>query len=122
MSRRLLQLSLVMLGLVWLCTACGDSANNPVHPSKVPVPVLGIKVAPQAIQFTTIGETRDVMATVFPLNATDRAVVWTSSNPDVATVDASGRVTAVAVGFDVFVTATTHEGNYQASVAVNVNG
>ena len=121
MSRRYQQLAALMFALAWFGTACGYSQNNPLYPSMSTVSVLGVKVTPQSIQFTSIGETRDVTATVSPSNATDQTVTWTSSNPDVATVDATGRVTAVAVGFNVFITATTHDGKYQASVAVNVN-
>ena len=45
-------------------------------------------------------------ATVWPWNASDRTVTWTSSNPDVASVDANGVVTARALGTAV-ITATS---------------
>jgi len=45
-----------------------------------------------------IGEERSLIATVLPNNATDRAIIWTSSNTDVATVDSTGKVTAISAG------------------------
>ncbi|WP_196799977.1 Ig-like domain-containing protein, partial [Bifidobacterium sp. AGR2158] len=56
-------------------------------------------------------------ATVAPANATDRAVSWKSSNTSVATVDASGKVTAVAAGT---ATITATAGGKSATVIVTV--
>ena len=65
----------------------------------------------------TAGETLQLTATVQPDNATDRTVTWTSSDPAVATVDATGLVTAVAV-----CTATTTDGTaLTASCQVTVS-
>lgn len=44
-----------------------------------------------------VGETVKVSATVNPVGA-DQAVVWSSSNPAIATVDQEGLITAIAVG------------------------
>ncbi len=54
-------------------------------------------------------ETTDLVATVFPENTTDKSVTWKSSDENIATVDANGKVTAVAVGNTV-VTATAASG------------
>lgn len=43
-------------------------------------------------------ETATLTATVAPANATDKTVTWTSSATDVATVDSTGKVTAVKAG------------------------
>ena len=45
-----------------------------------------------------IGKTLQLKATVNPESALNRNVIWTSDSPDVATVDASGKVTAVGLG------------------------
>ena len=44
------------------------------------------------------GSTLELTATVSPANATDPTVTWSSEDPGVATVDASGHVTSVEVG------------------------
>jgi uncharacterized protein YjdB len=97
------------------------SANVSVDPSTKVVPVEGVKVTPQVIQFSAIGETRQLAAVISPSNATDQAIVWESTDSAVATVDAFGLVTAKAAGVGVFITAYTHDGRYQASVNVSVN-
>ena len=44
------------------------------------------------------GESLTLNATVVPEDTTDKTVVWSSSDPAVATVDENGKVTAVAAG------------------------
>ena len=44
------------------------------------------------------GQIANVMATVYPETTTDKTITWTSSDEAVATVDAYGNITAVAVG------------------------
>ena len=67
-----------------------------------------------------VGETEQLTATVYPTNATDKTVTWTSSNPNVATVSSTGSVTAVSVG-NAIITASTADGsNLSASCSVVV--
>ena len=65
----------------------------------------------------TEGESATLIATVAPENATDKTVAWTSSNTAVATVDATGKVTAVAAGEAVI---TAKAGDKTATCAVTV--
>ncbi|TDE17361.1 Ig-like domain-containing protein [Dyadobacter psychrotolerans] len=55
-----------------------------------------------------VGDTTSIKATVAPLNASNKTVVWNSSDPSVATVNSSGIVTAVAIG-TATVTATAQD-------------
>jgi len=66
-----------------------------------------------------VGRTETLRASVQPINATHKTVAWSSSNEDVATVNADGQVRAVALGAAV-ITATTLEGGYRALCAVEV--
>ncbi|MEE1365723.1 MAG: leucine-rich repeat protein, partial [Muribaculaceae bacterium] len=59
-------------------------------------------------------ETLTLIATVLPENATNKSVTWKSSNEAVATVDANGKVTAVAVG-EATITATTADGSNKSA-------
>ncbi|WP_259302239.1 Ig-like domain-containing protein, partial [Bifidobacterium pseudolongum] len=63
----------------------------------VVVPVQSVSVSPSRLELQR-GGSGQLAATVAPSNATDRAVSWRSSNPAVASVDANGRVTALAAG------------------------
>ena len=45
-----------------------------------------------------VGENASLIATVKPDNATDKTITWSSSNSNVATVDDSGLVKAIAAG------------------------
>lgn len=66
-----------------------------------------------------IGSAETLTATVAPSNATNKAVTYSSSNPDVATVTNSGVVTAVSAG-TATITCTTTSGNRTATCAVTV--
>ena len=59
-------------------------------------------------------------ATVEPTNATNPAVNWSSSKPEVATVDGEGNVSAVGGG-TATITVTTVEGGFTATCEVTVN-
>jgi uncharacterized protein YjdB len=67
----------------------------------------------------TVGTAFTLTATLVPANATNKAVTWTSSNTAVATVDASGKVTAVKAG-TATITVTTKDGAKKATCAVTV--
>ena len=66
-----------------------------------------------------VGATETLTATVLPDNATKKDVIWTSSGPAVATVDAEGKVTAVAEG-TATITAIS-DGLFTATCTVTVN-
>lgn len=65
------------------------------------------------------GGTAQLTATVEPIDATNKKVTWNSSAPGVATVDASGNVTAVAEGTAI-ITVTTKDGAKTATCTVTV--
>lgn len=44
------------------------------------------------------GEAHELKPSVYPSNANDKSLVWVSSDPSIATVDANGKVTAVSKG------------------------
>ena len=110
----------VLICGVALALACSSYSTQP-YGSTDRVSVQGVIVTPQVIQFSAIGETKNLSATISPAYATDQAISWASTNPAVASVDANGLVTAKAVGFGVFITVTTHDGQHEASANVRVN-
>lgn len=66
------------------------------------------------------GKTATLAATVAPQTAANKEVRWTSSNTGVATVDATGKVTATANGTAV-ITVSTVDGGYTAQCTVTVS-
>lgn len=69
----------------------------------------GLTVTADKTTLTKAGETAQLTATVKPDKTKDKSVTWTSGNKEVATVDANGKVTAVADG-TVIMTAATKNG------------
>lgn len=66
-----------------------------------------------------VGQTDTLTANILPANADNKEVVWTSSNNYIATVDNTGKVTALSAGSAV-ITATTADGNKVATCNINV--
>jgi hypothetical protein len=83
-----------------------------------PVPVTGVKVTPSSVSMV-INTTRQLTAEVEPANVVDNTVTWSTSNAAVATVSATGLVTAKMVG-TATITATILEGGYKSTCTVTV--
>lgn len=66
-----------------------------------------------------VGQAVELTATVYPADATNKAVTWESSNPSVVSVE-NGKVTAVAVG-TARITVITDDGSKTAYCAVTVS-
>ena len=73
------------------------SASCEITVEKKEVPVTGIALE-QSSLLLPVGNTYTLRAHVQPSNATDQDIKWGSSNGGVATVDQTGKVTAVAAG------------------------
>ena len=87
----------------------GKSAGCTVTVSKKEIPITEISLDKSSATLTE-GETTTLTATVLPENTTDsKSVSWSSSNSEVATVDANGTVTAKRAGTAV-ITATSTNG------------
>ena len=89
--------------------ACGDNNDNVIRVTSVGLNKYELTLA--------VGGEETLTAIINPSNATEQTVAWSSSAPDIATVDDSGKVAAKAVG-ETTVTATA--GGKQASCKVTV--
>ena len=81
--------------------------------------VTGISFTDKGPFFGLPEEKIQIEAKVYPQNADNQTIVWTSSNTSVANVDSNGLVTAIKKGV-VNITATTQEGGKRASCKVYV--
>lgn len=115
-----------MNGYQYRCVVTGSggvsvisqTATLTVQAKPASVPVTGVKLNTETLELFT-GNTATLTATVEPDNATKKNVTWSSNAPGVATVDSSGKVTAVAPG-TATITVTTEDGNKTATCAVTV--
>jgi|GEM_PF-4003093 len=94
------------------------SAWLDIEEEPVTVAVTGVTLN-KSLMSLAKGESSAIVATISPTTATNKNVTWSSSNTSVAKVDATGMVTAVGGG-SCDITATTVDGGFKASCAVNV--
>ncbi|MBO4230884.1 MAG: Ig-like domain-containing protein [Bacteroidales bacterium] len=83
-----------------------------------PIPVAGISLDKSSLELVE-DEEASLIATIAPSDASNKTFTWSSSNTQIATVDDSGKVTAVAPG-TATITATTADGGKTAACAVSV--
>ncbi len=108
--KKLVMLILALLMVIALAACNPDSGNTVIHPEAV-------MLEKEAITLQ-VGQEETLVAVV-DMNATDRSVSWSSSDAAVATVDSSGKVTAVAEG-NAVITVKTNDGGKTAQCSVTV--
>lgn len=67
-----------------------------------------------------VGGTETLVATIIPSQATNKSVVWSSSDNNVATVSVNGLVTGITAG-SATITVTTGDGNFVDTCSVTVS-
>ena len=110
--------TMAAVGIAMLLLSCGDGAVEPAPP---PAPVATtVTVNPGSAALSAVGETARFTAEVRDQNGqvmAGAAIAWASNDASVATVDASGMVTAAANGS---ATITATAGSVAGSAAVTV--
>ena len=117
--RTIIRLSAV-LAVVALATGCGDGDSPSAPPTPEPARPTTVTVSPAKHELTALGTTVQLSAEVRDQNARVMAgatVTWTSSASSMATVDASGLVTAAGNGT---ATITASAGSASGSAVVTV--
>lgn len=100
-------------------TASGKKASCTVTVTRKDVPDVPSDILVSSITLNetswllTEGSRGTLTATVLPNNATDKTLVWTSSNPNIATVE-NGKVTAISPG-NTTITVSNTDGTIKAS-------
>lgn len=100
-------------------TATAGSASASCEVTVEPINVTGISISNQNLELE-VEQTATLTATVSPSNATNKKIVWTSSNNQIATVDVNGVVKGVTVG-TTKIEAKTEDGGFTASCSVTVS-
>ena len=95
-----------------------DIKYNVINSNKT-IPVTGVGLNKTQVSMN-VDETATLITTVTPEKSSNKNVTWTSSNPKIATVGSTGKVTAVSAGTST-ITATTEDGNKTASCSITVN-
>lgn len=83
-----------------------------------PIPVTGVTLDKTEAELE-IGATVQLTATVAPADATNKALVWSTSDAAIATVSDTGLVTAVAAG-TATITVKTVDGEFTATCTITV--
>jgi chitodextrinase len=83
------------------------------------IPARTVAVTPTSISVVNPGVTRQLEAIIAPVNATNKTVIWSSSNPAIATVSSTGLVTSTGFG-TATITATTAETGKKATASITV--
>ena len=97
----------------------GESAKVDVPEFKTkPINVTGVTLDKSTLSLEE-GATGNLVATVAPSTASDKTVTFASSDAEVATVDNTGKVTAVKAG-NADITVTTKDGNKTAKCTLTV--
>ena len=99
-------------------SSSGDSSDSSSSSSQEQtVAVESVTVTPgRSKVYLSESDTVQLTATIAPANATNQAVTWTSSNTNVATVDANGLVKCLAQG-TVRITVTSNDNSSAKDIA-----
>ena len=68
-----------------------------------------------------VGDTTTIVARVYPTNATNQGITWSTTNSNIVEVDSNGMITAKSSGI-AYVIATTTDGKNMARCKVTVTG
>ena len=93
-----------------------DEPDEPIVPDTVPV--TGVILNRTSLELV-LGESAKLIATVLPTNATNKAIIWKSSNEAIAKVN-NGLVTSISEGVTT-ISAITKDGNFAAMCEVYVS-
>jgi hypothetical protein len=114
-----LKLSVIIfiIASAFFFAACGNNGEN----NNGTILVNSVTVAETEQVSLLKNDTYSIYATVLPDNATNKTVQFISMNPSVATVDATGLVTAMNAGSTTITVKSTDGSNKQASVSFRVH-
>ena len=90
-----------------------------IEPDKNPVHVTGVTISPASATIK-IKERFALSATITPDDASNKGMVWSTSDKNIATVSADGVVVGVAAG-EATITVSTNDGNKTSTCVITVS-
>lgn len=106
-----------------LLTSCSEN-DNPVDPEEEVVHISGIDITATGLNegeaTLAVGSTLQLSADIYPPNATEVDVEWTSSDEDVVSVSKRGLVTALKAGDVTITVASVERPDIKATIIVHV--
>lgn len=96
----------------------GLTASCIVNVTQKIVPVNGVSLNYSELELN-VGDREDLIAKVLPTNATNKEVIWSTTDEEVASVDENGKVTALKIG-ETMITVTTVDGGYKDYCIIKV--
>lgn len=102
-------------------TSNGISSSLEITVESDTVPVTGVTINDGTAINMTVGGTKLLSYTVSPSNATNKKVLFTTSNRNIVTVDSNGIVGARMAGTAI-ITITTEDGRKTATIKITVTG
>jgi sialate O-acetylesterase len=96
----------------------GKTSYSDVTVQTGAIAVTGVAINPTSTSIN-IGDSKQFLAIVSPLGASNKTITWSSDNEAVATVNTNGLVKAFAKG-TANITATTQDGDFKATAIVSV--
>ncbi len=81
----------------------------------VPVPVQSIEISPTVVNLSKFDEYNNFTVTINPNNATYKDFNWSTSNPNVVSIDSNGKIIAIGTGSST-ITVTTHNGKSASAI------
>lgn len=96
----------------------GFTATCEISITKPVIPVTDISLDEESVEIK-VGEILQLNVFITPENATDQSISWSSSNSEVASVDAEGLVTALKEG-ESNITVKSNDGGHTATCLVKV--
>lgn len=97
------------------CTVSVVKKVSSTEPTVVPITSISLNKSSLSLY---VGNTETLVATILPNNATDKSLVWSSSNSSIATVE-NGKIIAKAVGTTI-ITVSNADGTKKATYNVTV--
>ena len=108
------------LGVITVTVTYGGFSDTFTVEVVAPVSVTGISLNQTSYYVISRSSTFQFIATVYPLNATNQKIVWSSSVTGVASIDQTGKITtgSTATNGETIITARTEDGNFVATCTV----